>query len=437
MSDNLSTSVADRIAAIEAQNNTSPATAPMDVAAEADETQLSAAPEATQWGFEQLTQLATPINTNTAAQNQVVVDTPMVDQPGTAPVDEVPNNAHAAQPPIFDGGNTVQDGEDQTGEDEQNDNDANNHNNDGQNADGGDGNAPNVPNTDHFVYVNRGDAVDESSSCRICMTDPDPLDALYTECGHVWCKGCLNQYFIQVFTDRDAFPPRCCQQAGFSLDNVQTYLEDEVLIHVMDKWEEWSAEDPTYCSNIQCRAFVPADRVQGQWAVCLLCEVKTCVECKAKNARHTSPSQHPEPTKDQENADLAKKEGWKYCPNSKCNKLVEKIDGCDTMTCKCGQQFCYRCGNGYDTPYPCTCNGQNAWVGDMQAWAAGADGQNRNDGGETEEDDEDEEDDSDFDDEEEDNDEDDIDSNEENDDAEGTDGDGEVVEGDVNINIHI
>ncbi len=242
-------------------------------------------------------------------------------------------------------------------------------------ANSGNGNVPDVPNTDHFVWVDRGDAVDESSDCKLCMTTLGSSgDPLYVECGHVWCKSCLNQYFAQSFTNRERFPPRCCRPEGFNLEVIGMHLDDEVLIHIMDKWEEWTTTDPTYCSNMQCNVFVPEYRVDGQWAVCLSCKAKTCVECKEGEARHPAPDQHPDPEKNEENAKLADVEGWKYCPNRKCNRIVEKIEGCDTMTCKCGQKFCYRCGNSLGDPYPCTCNGQNAWVGEVQAWANGADG---------------------------------------------------------------
>jgi IBR domain, a half RING-finger domain len=264
---------------------------------------------------------------------------------------------------------------------------------DGQDEDGNEkGDGPNIPGTDQFIWIaNRADAVDETTSCKLCMTDPDPMEALYVECGHMWCKDCLNQYFAQVFTDREQFPPRCCRPEGFSLENVQMHLDDEVLIHVMEKWEEWSASDPTYCANIQCRSFISNDQVNGQKAVCIKCKVVTCVECKAKMCLHHAPDMHPYPIDDPENDKLAEKEGWKRCPNKKCNKLVEKIEGCDTMTCRCGQQFCYGCGNSFEGPFPCTCNGQNAWVGQVQAWANGVDG-NDDDG--DNQDDEDSEDDS-------------------------------------------
>jgi len=42
---------------------------------------------------------------------------------------------------------------------------------------------------------------------------------------------------------------------------------------------------------------------------------------------------------------LVKQKGWKYCPS--CKTPIEKIDGCNHMTCKspgCDTHFCYRCG---------------------------------------------------------------------------------------------
>ena len=34
-----------------------------------------------------------------------------------------------------------------------------------------------------------------------------------------------------------------------------------------------------------------------------------------------------------------------YC--SGCSQLVEKNGGCNHMTCRCGRQWCWKCGKGY------------------------------------------------------------------------------------------
>lgn len=36
--------------------------------------------------------------------------------------------------------------------------------------------------------------------------------------------------------------------------------------------------------------------------------------------------------------------GFKICPN--CRNAVERNGGCDHMSCRCGKQFCYKCGAG-------------------------------------------------------------------------------------------
>jgi hypothetical protein len=39
----------------------------------------------------------------------------------------------------------------------------------------------------------------------------------------------------------------------------------------------------------------------------------------------------------------AKRGHYKKCP--KCAVWVEKADGCDNMKCRCGANFCYKCGS--------------------------------------------------------------------------------------------
>ncbi|XXG81601.1 hypothetical protein AAC387_Pa09g2193 [Persea americana] len=39
---------------------------------------------------------------------------------------------------------------------------------------------------------------------------------------------------------------------------------------------------------------------------------------------------------------LAKKKKWQKCP--RCGFIVERIEGCNTMKCRCNYRFCYSCG---------------------------------------------------------------------------------------------
>lgn len=43
---------------------------------------------------------------------------------------------------------------------------------------------------------------------------------------------------------------------------------------------------------------------------------------------------------------------FKACP--RCQAWVEKTMGCDHITCRCGYEFCYRCGGRYHPGRPCS-----------------------------------------------------------------------------------
>jgi hypothetical protein len=51
---------------------------------------------------------------------------------------------------------------------------------------------------------------------------------------------------------------------------------------------------------------------------------------------------------------LSQLQRWKACPG--CKHMVERTSGCNRMTCRCGAQFCYHCGNAYSKAGRCcTC----------------------------------------------------------------------------------
>ena len=59
----------------------------------------------------------------------------------------------------------------------------------------------------------------------------------------------------------------------------------------------------------------------------------TCAEYRINNSFDKN---------DEKFIDFVKGAKFKQCP--KCNYWVERNDGCSTMRCKCGQEFCYTCG---------------------------------------------------------------------------------------------
>jgi hypothetical protein len=48
------------------------------------------------------------------------------------------------------------------------------------------------------------------------------------------------------------------------------------------------------------------------------------------------------------NERLAAANGYKRCPS--CRAMIEKTEGCNYMTCRCGAHICWRCMNVFQTP---------------------------------------------------------------------------------------
>ena len=43
-------------------------------------------------------------------------------------------------------------------------------------------------------------------------------------------------------------------------------------------------------------------------------------------------------------ADLVQGKDYQICPSAQCNRKVQLRDGCNSITCQCGQYFCFICG---------------------------------------------------------------------------------------------
>ena len=255
--------------------------------------------------------------------------------------------------------------------------------------------------TAHFIMVNRADVNHESIACPACESVVQDNELVYLTCGHVWCADCLNNNLQAALSNRTVFPPRCCNATpnGIDMIVVEGYLEDDVLIRYLKVGEEYASPDPTFCADVKCGVFinVPAGNT-SQWAFCTKFHKSTCIQCKVAYLDHPTPDVHPELIS-KEDKELAEREGYKQCPNSKCRKLLERIDGCDHMTCVCGTHFCYRCGRslnyGSVDGMACNCLGQNQWIDGVQQWQNGGDSGGDGDGDEDEDDDDDETDDDD------------------------------------------
>lgn len=72
---------------------------------------------------------------------------------------------------------------------------------------------------------------------------------------------------------------------------------------------------------------------------------------QSRISRQALPSRAEPNEAEQQTVQLANEQGWQSC--QRCKQIVDLIPGgCNHMTCRCGHQFCYACGQRWKT---CRC----------------------------------------------------------------------------------
>ncbi|KAI0830996.1 hypothetical protein F5Y06DRAFT_301745 [Hypoxylon sp. FL0890] len=181
--------------------------------------------------------------------------------------------------------------------------------------------------------------------CVICLEE-FPLDAVNTlGCGHAHCAKCLKANAHLALRTVPFVPAKCClvipnptlERAGvFTVDEMKQYK------HLTE--EATNTHSKLYCHDKSCGAFIPTETMKRRVGECPNCGKNTCRTCRQKS--HWGPC-NQETLQEARLADelvysLAESKGWKRCPN--CLNIVQKAGGCNHVVCKCGQWFCYACG---------------------------------------------------------------------------------------------
>ncbi|KAL6661593.1 hypothetical protein ACP70R_000977 [Stipagrostis hirtigluma subsp. patula] len=201
-------------------------------------------------------------------------------------------------------------------------------------------------------------ATDTLVFCKICMDAVPPSDAHRASrgCAHAFCGGCLTRYLGAKIQDRIA-SVRCPEErcaAALDPELCQGLLPREVF-------ERWGAAlceaillgaERAYCAYRDCSAMMVVDDGGGgdvAESECPSCRRLFCARCGVA-PWHAGVScdeygrlrKGDRGREDMLLLEMAKGKKWKRCP--KCEYFVEKSDGCLHITCRCGFEFCYGCG---------------------------------------------------------------------------------------------
>ncbi|WEW57081.1 hypothetical protein PRK78_002541 [Emydomyces testavorans] len=198
----------------------------------------------------------------------------------------------------------------------------------------------------------------EDSTCSICWTDAE--NPVATLCGHVYCLECFENLCLSGDAGNE-YTVICQGAMGkcnklLALAELQNHLSSSALEGVLEtSFRSYVTKNPQllrYCPTADCGAVY---RVTSQPYAhyCSSCFELICTACH---------NQHPGEMTCAEYKDIAsggyeaferlKKEmNMKDCP--RCGVTMDKIEGCNHMTCRCGAHVCWVCLADFRTSGEC------------------------------------------------------------------------------------
>ncbi|KAJ3785321.1 hypothetical protein GGU10DRAFT_313189 [Lentinula aff. detonsa] len=198
-----------------------------------------------------------------------------------------------------------------------------------------------------------GNEGSSSSYCPICLDEVSVPVQL--GCGHEYCSACLHHFFT---AEVKSFPIVClgdevrCKKP-IALPIIQQFLTEVQFNALLEtafvQHVEKNPEVFRYCPTPDCEQLYRyadsglSDR--DSTACCPSCLSEICTRCHEGHEGMTC-DERQRARNDQENneelnARWAVMAGVKRCP--KCNVWIEKTEGCNHISCRCGVHICWRC----------------------------------------------------------------------------------------------
>ncbi|VUC22319.1 unnamed protein product [Clonostachys rosea] len=197
--------------------------------------------------------------------------------------------------------------------------------------------------------------------CSACWTKAEC--PVRTQCGHIYCSECFEALCSSKSTTDSDLSIRCVGAADtckriLPLSELREHLSSTTLEDILGAaFSSYIARNPAefrFCPTPDCGTVYRVAR-EGANAppahTCGKCLVSLCTACHVSHENQSCAeykSQIPDPRVEM----LKKNLGIKDCP--KCKTSMEKIDGCDHMTCQgCGAHICWKCMESFKSATDC------------------------------------------------------------------------------------
>jgi hypothetical protein len=194
----------------------------------------------------------------------------------------------------------------------------------------------------------------QDSKCPICYDEIS--SPVQLACGHSYCTACIR-HFLTTASDTKKFPLTCMgdeDKCGIPIPipMLQRFLLPQQFEHLLEMvfvtHIERFPQEFKYCRTPDCRQVYRCNRASTSPILhCPSCFSTVCSSCDeephegmtcAERKLYNDPAEQ-----DRLNDQLAIQSGFKKCPE--CKVWIEKTEGCNHMSCKCGAHICWVCMN--------------------------------------------------------------------------------------------
>ncbi|KAF5936912.1 hypothetical protein HYC85_024418 [Camellia sinensis] len=204
----------------------------------------------------------------------------------------------------------------------------------------------------------------EASTCPICLCEVEDSYQL-AACGHEFCQSCLVEQLESAIKSRDGFPLGCAREMcgeHILLMDLRSLLSCEKLEELfrasLGAFVASSGGKYKFCPSPDCPSvYRVAEPGTTCWPfACGACYAETCTGCHLEYHPFMSCERYKE-FKEDPDSSLKEwcqgKEHVKSCPV--CGYMIEKVDGCNHIECRCGKHICWVC-------LECFCNSDDWYV---------------------------------------------------------------------------
>ena len=210
--------------------------------------------------------------------------------------------------------------------------------------------------------------------CEICFDDDLADDQMYSlkNCGqHKFCRDCFTNHIAVKLEERNTDID--CPQLGCKKYMVESDAEELLSFEQLTNWKRQVLESHITksascrrCVGIDCTtvAYQEGDEMK---ATCTKCQASFCFGCGEENHVPAKCCDIKAFLPLLSSSELAVQKLSKPCPG--CRAPIEKNDGCNHMTCKCGVHWCWLCAQkieGYADLERHVCNRYNPSIGEFK-----------------------------------------------------------------------